>query len=220
MAEKFELSAEIREVAGKGASRRLRRLENKIPAIVYGAGKAPASINIQHHHLTHALKNQAFYSHILTLKVNGKEEKVVLKDLQRHPSKPLILHADFLRVSATEKLHMQVPFRFLHEDEAPGVKLEGGQVSHLMNDVEIRCLPSDLPEAIEIDVSGLQIGESIHLSDIKVPHGVEIVPLLHGDDKTILSIHRQQIAEEPEAPVEAPPAEVPVVGEEEKKEGE
>ncbi len=219
MADKFELTAEIREQAGKGASRRLRRVDNKVPAIVYGAGKEPRPITILHHHFNNALKNQAFYSHILTLNIGGKHEKVVLKDLQRHPSKPLILHADFLRVSATEKLHMNVPLRFTNEDNAPGVKLDGGIVSHLLNEVEIRCLPADLPEFIEVDLAELKMDESIHLSDLKVPEGVELIGLLHQDDRPIVNIHRLHAVEEPETVV-APPAEVPLVGKEEKPEGE
>ncbi|HVV69695.1 MAG TPA: 50S ribosomal protein L25/general stress protein Ctc [Gammaproteobacteria bacterium] len=216
MADKFELSAEIREQAGKGASRRLRRVDNKVPAIIYGAGKEPKSITILHHHFNNALKNQAFYSHILTLNIGNSHEKVVLKDLQRHPSKPQILHADFLRVSATEKLHMHVPLRFVNEDTAPGVKLDGGQISHLLNEVEIRCLPSDLPEFIEVDLAELKIDESIHLSELKTPKGVELIALLHNDDRPVVNIHRPHVVEEPETVV-APPAEVPLVGKEEEK---
>lgn len=219
MADKFELSAEIRDQSGKGASRRLRRKADQFPAIIYGAGKAPKPIAIHHHHMLNALKNQAFYSHILTLSIAGTEEKVVLKSLQRHPSKPQILHADFLRISAKEKLTMQVPLHFTNEETAPGVKIDGGSISRLLNDVEIRCLPGDLPEFIEVDLSELKIDEAIHLSQLKLPKGVELTALLHHDDRSVVSIHHIHVAEEPET-VEAPPAEVPLVGKEEKAEGE
>ncbi len=224
MADKYELSAETRKEVGKADSRRMRRVDNKIPAIIYGAGKTPTPILINHHQMNNALKNDAFYSHILTVRVGHTEEKVVLKALQRHPSRPQILHADFLRISATEKLHMNVPLRFTNEDVAPGVKEDHGMVSRLMNDVEIRCLPSDLPEFIEVDLSELGIDESLHLSQLKVPHGVEIMALLHEDDRPVASIHKPHV-EEVEEPVAEASAEVPLVGEEgeaaeEPKEGE
>src|SRR5262249_15540365 len=155
MADLFELTAEIRKQAGKGENRRLRRVDERIPAIIYGAGKESQPISISHRHITAALKNQAFYSHILTLNVNGAQEKVVLKALQRHPYKPRILHADFLRISATEKLYMNVPIHFINEENAPGVKLSGGMISRLMNEIEVRCFPADLPEHIEVDLSTL-----------------------------------------------------------------
>lgn len=221
MADKYELTAEMRREVGKADSRRTRRVANKIPAIIYGAGKTPTPILINHYHIDHALKNEAFYSHILTVRIGSTEEKVVLKALQRHPSRPQILHADFLRVSASEKLQMNIPLRFVNEELAPGVREEHGLVSHQMNDVEIRCLPANLPEYIEVDLSSLGIGESVHLSQLKVPHGVEIVALLHEDDRPVASIHPPQVAQEEEQA--APPsAEVPLVGEEaqEPKEGE
>ncbi len=218
MANLFELSAEVREHRGKGASRRARRVHNQVPAIIYGAKKDPLAILINHHHISNALKNQAFYSHILTINVNDNAEKVILKALQRHPSKPQILHADFLRISATEKLQMNVPLQFINEDTAYGVKIEGGVVSHLMNEVEIRCLPADLPEFIEVDMADLRNDEAVHLSGLKVPEGVEIVALLHGgEDRPVASIHRRVVSEEPEAPIVVPAAEVPLVGKEEKE---
>jgi large subunit ribosomal protein L25 len=220
MANLFELSAEVRLNHGKAASRRFRRLNNKVPAIVYGANKEPLSILINHHHINNALKNQAFYSHILTLNINNNAEKVVLKALQRHPSKPQILHADFLRVSAHEKLHMNIPLHFINEENAYGVKIEGGVISHLMNEVEIRCLPADLPEFIDVDLTELRNDETIQLSQLKIPAGVEIVALLHdGDDRAVVSIHRRIISEEPEAPIVVPSAEVPLVGKEGEEEG-
>lgn len=214
MADKFELTAEFRTNYGKSASRRLRAAENKFPAIIYGSGKEPVSIMINHHQITNALKNQAFYSHILTINLNGSEEKVVLKALQRHPSKPQILHADFLRVNESEKLYLNVPLHFINEDKAPGVKLDHGAISHLLNEVEIRCFPANLPEFIEVDLIKLELGETLSLSELKLPQGVELVALLHNDDRAVVSIHKPIISTEPEQPVVAPSAEVPLVGKE------
>jgi large subunit ribosomal protein L25 len=214
MANKFELIAELRTNIGKSANRRLRARENKFPAIIYGAGKNPVSIVINHHQITNALKNEAFYSHILTINLNGTEEKVVLKALQRHPSKPQIMHADFLRVSATEKLYLNVPLHFTNEDKAPGVKLDNGVISHLLNEVEVRCFPADLPEFIAVDLGQLSLGETISLSELKLPQGVELVALLHNDDRAVVSIHKPVISTETEQPVVAPSAEVPLVGKE------
>lgn len=213
MADLFELSAELRQGSGKGASRRMRRLEDKVPAVIYGGGKENASVVLEHRHIAKALENEAFYSHILTFDIGGKKEKVVLKALQRHPSKLKIMHADFLRISATEKLTMNIPLHFTNEDIAPGIKLEKGAVSRLANDVEIRCLPADLPEYIEVDMSELNMDESIHLSQVKVPKGVEFVALSHDQDPVLVNIHKPHVIEE-EEPVEAESAEVPVIGEE------
>lgn len=213
MSDLFELSIETRNTFGKGQTRRLRKLDQKVPAVVYGAGKPTQSILLSHRQLDKALQNEAFYSHILTLKSNGTEEKVVLKDLQRHPSKPLIMHADFLRISATEKLTMHITLHFINEDIAPGVKLQNGIISHMLSEVEIRCLPADLPEYIEVDLSQLNLDETIHLSDLKLPKGVELVALSHHDDRPVVNIHKLVVIEEPE-PVVVPAAEVPVVGKE------
>jgi large subunit ribosomal protein L25 len=217
MANLYELTAEKRETQGKAASRRLRRIESKMPAVVYGAGKDPMSILIDHNQIYNALKNETFYSHILTLSINGESEKVVLKDLQRHASKPQVVHADFMRVSATEKLYMTIPFNFIGEDVAPGVKMDDGIISHLMNEVEIRCLPADLPEYIDVEVTNLGINETIHLSDLKPPKGVEIVALISGkeQDQPIVNIHKHQEIVEPEEII-APPAEVPTISDQEK----
>jgi large subunit ribosomal protein L25 len=189
MSASFNLEAEIRTDLGKGASRRLRHTE-KFPAVVYGAGKDPVSLTLDHKKFMHNLENEAFYSHILTLNVGGKEEQVVLKDLQRHPAKVAVLHADFLRVSAKEKLHMNVPLHFINEEASPGAK-EGGLITHSMTEVEIACLPKDLPEYLEVDLSTLELDHSLHMSDITVPSGVEIVELSHGEehDQPIAACH-------------------------------
>jgi len=186
----FELEASVRQDLGKGASRRLRR-DNKVPAVIYGGGGEPVSLVMAHNKVMHSLENEAFYSHILTVTIDGKAEKAVLKDLQRHPYKPAILHLDLLRVNESEKLRMHVPLHFTGEDVAPGVKSGGGSVSHLINDVEIDCLPKDLPEFIEADVSTLGVNETLHLSNLKLPKGVELVQLQHGPehDLPVVSIH-------------------------------
>lgn len=198
MADNYELNAETRNSVGKGANRRMRREENKIPAVIYGGEKNPTPITVDHNTFIRALENEGFYSHILTLKVDGKAEKVVLKDLHRHPYKPKILHADFQRVSAKTKLTMHIPLHFKGEDEAPGVKDQAGIISHHMTEVEVRCLPADLPEFIEVDVSKLNLDDSVHLSSLKLPKGVEIVALLQGQDfdQPIVSIHKPHIAPE------------------------
>jgi large subunit ribosomal protein L25 len=169
--DKFQIEAESRNDRGKGASRRLRRA-GKIPAIVYGAGGEPNAIQLGHTDMLLHTAHEAFYSHILTLKVDGRSERVVLKDMQRHVYKPFIMHMDFLRVSEREALTMRVPLHFINEDRCVGVKTGGGIVSHLMSDLEIVCLPKDLPEYIEVDIEQLQIGESIHLSELALPPGV------------------------------------------------
>ncbi len=192
----FTLSAEVRTDLGKGASRRLRHA-NKVPAIIYGAGKEPMSITLEHHKLANNLENEAFYSHILTIDVDGSSEKAVLKDLQRHPAKPVILHADFLRVSDTEKLKMNVPLHFINEESAPGVKA-GGVLTHNLTEVEIQCLPGNLPEYLEVDMAGVEMEQIIHLTDIKLPEGVELVELSHGEghDQAIAAIHKTRASKD------------------------
>ena len=194
----FNLTAEVRNDMGKGASRRLRR-EGKIPAIIYGAGGEPQNISIEHDKLVHQLENEAFYSHILTIDVGGSQQKAVLKDLQRHPAKPILLHADFMRVSAKEKIKMNVPLHFINEDQAPGVK-KGGLVTHNMTEVEISCLPKDLPEYLEVDLAGVEMEGILHMSDIKLPAGVELVELSHGSDhnQAIAAIHKTRASKEAE----------------------
>jgi len=191
----FELTAVSRNDLGKSATRRLRK-ENKVPAVVYGAGSEPVSITLGHNELLHSTENEAFFSHILSLKIDGKKENVVIKDLQRHPSKSILMHADFLRINLKEKLKVHVPIHFVGEDDAPGVK-QGGVVTHDLVDVEVECLPKNLPEFIEVDVSALAIGESLHLSDIKLLKGLEIVALAQGDDHDlqVVAIHANRAAE-------------------------
>jgi len=195
MSNSFELDVTVREDMGKGASRRLRRLEGMIPGIIYGAGKKPTPITIKHNEIFHHLEDEAFYSHILTLNVGKKKEQVILKDLQRHAYKPVIMHADFLRVKANEKLHTSVPIHYLNEETCPGVK-EGGVISHAYTSVEVACLPKNLPEYLEVDLAALEMDQVVHLSDITLPKGVEIVELIQGadHDQAIVTIHKSRSA--------------------------
>jgi large subunit ribosomal protein L25 len=178
----YTLKAEVRDNMGKGASRRLRRLEGQVPAIVYGGDKEPLTISLPHKDLSRALEDEAFYSHIVTIKIGRKSEKVILKDLQRHPAKPIIVHADFLRVSAKEKINVKVPLHFLNAESSKGVKLEGGSVITQLNELEVSTLPKNLPEFIEVDLLEVGAGDTLHISDVVLPKGVESVALSHGAD--------------------------------------
>ena len=182
MSDAFELEAEARDNVGKGSSRRLRRLENKVPAIVYGGGSDPVKISLDHDDLWHHLENEAFFSHIITLKIDSKPEDVLLKDLQRHPAKNRVMHADFLRVNKNEAIVVNVPLHFINEESCIGVKMQGGRISHQATDIEVRCLPGDLPEYIEVDMQEIETGQVVHLSDVKLPEGVESVTLSHGSE--------------------------------------
>ena len=176
-----ELRAESRTELGKGASRRLRR-SGRIPGTVYGASKDPQSISLSHDEVLHQLDHEAFYSSVLTLNVDEQSEQVVVKDLQRHPYKPDILHIDFQRIDEKQKITMRVPLHFINEQQCVGVKSGGGVISRIMTELEISCLPKDLPEYIDVDLANVNLGESVHLSDIVLPEGVEIYALLSGGD--------------------------------------
>ena len=206
MAVEFQLDAESRTDMGKGASRRLRRA-GKVPGILYGGKKAPAPVTFPHKDVAKSLEHEAFYSHILTVKIGGKSEKAVLKDLQRPPFKPIIMHLDLQRVTATDKIRVHVPLHFIGEDVAPGVKLRSGIVTHLMKHVDVTCLAKDLPEFIEVDVSPLDVGDSVHLSDLKLPSGVEIPGLVAGEehDLPVVSIVLPRAAMETEEVAAAEP---------------
>jgi large subunit ribosomal protein L25 len=195
----FELEAEPRGDVGKGASRRLRR-EGKLPGVVYGSKKDATSITLKHSDLVHQLDNEAFYSHILTLNIGKEKEQVILKDLQRHPYKPTILHIDFQRIDEKEKLTIRVPIHFINETRCIGVKQGGGVISHIMNEIEILCLPKDLPEFIEVDLENVNVGDAVHLADLKLPEGVECYAMLHGGDgdQPVATVHVPRVAEEEE----------------------
>jgi large subunit ribosomal protein L25 len=216
MSEDFDLIADFREDMGKGASRRLRR-EGKVPAILYGAGRPARNLSFDHNKVLRQLENEAFYSSVLNIKVGNKSQAAILKDIQRHPAKLQVLHMDFQRIVDDVEIRMNVPLHFMGEDEAPGAKLEGGTISHLMNDVEVVCLPKHLPEYLEVDVSELKLDEVLHMSDIKLPEGVSIPELEQGEGHDQIVVSIQEIRE---APVEEDeeveePGEVPVAGEEE-----
>jgi large subunit ribosomal protein L25 len=195
MAANFIVNAEQRSDTGKGASRRLRRV-GKVPGILYGAHKEPTMISMAHNELVRQLNDEAFYSNLLNLNLNGAQETVVLKDLQRHPAKPFILHVDFQRVQSDEKIRLNVPLHFVNENTCPGVKA-GGAVSHQLTDVEITCLPKDLPEFIEVDMSAMNVGDALHLSELKLPDGVEY-PSSEGEDYIVVSIHTGHTGDEEE----------------------
>lgn len=198
----FTLDATVRTDMRKGASRRLRRA-NQVPGIIYGGHAEPLAITTGHNEFVHKLEHEAFYSHILTVTIDGKAEQAVLKDLQRHPFKPVIMHFDLQRVLANEKIHMHVPLHFINEAISLGVK-EGGVVSHTVTSVDVTCLPKDLPEYIEVDLASVKIGGSVHLSDLVLPAGVELVELSHGAEHDLAVAHifapRTGGAEEAAAP--------------------
>ena len=182
MSQEFVIEAFPRDDQGRGASRRLRREERKIPAIIYGGNKDATPIAIWHNELKKALENEAFFSHVLTVELNGKKESVILKDLQRHPYKPILTHADFLRVDKDHEIHVNVPLHFINEEKCHGVKMQGGIVAHAMTELEVTCLPKDLPEFIEVDMLNIEVGQTVHISDLSLPEGVESVALSHGED--------------------------------------
>ncbi len=183
----IEINAVKRDAKGTGASRRLRHA-GAVPGVVYGAGKEAVTLELNAKELFLQFRHEAFHASVLTLILDGKKENVLLLDFQMHPVRNTIQHIDFQRVSATEKIHVKVPFHFINADVAPGVKLGGGIVAHVQTEADVTCLAKDLPEFIEVDVSGLEIGHSIHLSQIKLPKGVEFVQLAHGDDAAVASI--------------------------------
>lgn len=193
----FEFNADKRNDQGTGASRRLRRA-GKVPGIVYGGTAAPISIEVDHNAIYLALRKEAFHSSLINLNIDGKKESVLLRDYQAHPYKAIVLHVDFQRVDPNQKLHTKVPLHFVNADIAPGVKLGGGIVSHVLNEVEVTCLAADLPEFVEVDLKDLAAGHSIHVADVKLPKGVTLVQ--HGQDNpvvaTIMTVRGAAAAEE------------------------
>ena len=189
----FTLNAEVRSDLGKGASRRLRRLASLVPAVVYGGEKAPESISMLAKEVAKLLENDAAYSHVIELNVDGAKQNVIVKAMQRHPAKQFIMHADFVRVVAGQKLTAKVPVHFINE-EAPVKK--GGEISHVVNEIEVSCEAKDLPEFIEVDLANAEVGAIIHLSDLKAPKGVEFVALAHGNDLAVANVHAPRVAPE------------------------
>ncbi len=182
MSDQFEVQAELREDMGKGASRRLRRLADLVPAIIYGGDKDPQPLTIVRKDLEKSLENEAFYSHVLSVNVGGDVQKAILKDLQRHPAKDSVMHADFLRVDDKVAIKMHVPIHFLNEESCHGVKMQGGIIQHQETDIEVQCLPGDIPEYIEVDMAAVETGQIVHLSDVTLPAGVTSVALALGED--------------------------------------
>jgi large subunit ribosomal protein L25 len=205
MSDQFELSAEVRGDMGKGASRRLRRLAGQVPAIIYGGTTEPTPLTLISKDLEKALENEAYYSHVLIINIGKKKEKAILKDMQRHPARNTVTHADFLRVDDKVALKVHVPIHFLNEDTCHGVKTEGGMIQHQTTDIEVQCLPGDIPAFIEVDMLELQVGQIVHLSDIKLPEGVTSVALALGEthDLAVASVQAPKGIEEEEDAVEA-----------------
>lgn len=206
----FELGAEFRDDEGKGASRRLRHA-GQVPAILYGGHREPRSLTVSHQKLMLLLDNERFYSTIMNLKVGDQTQAAILKDVQRHPAKNAVLHIDLQRVVESEKIRIRIPIHFKGEAVAIGVKEQGGIVSHQKADLDVSCLPKDLPEFIEVDVSGLALNQSLHLADLKLPDGVQSVELAHGRNSTVVSVHAPR-AEEPEPSAVAAEGAVAVEG--------
>jgi len=203
----FELSAEPRNDQGKGASRRLRH-SGKVPAILYGAHAEPTRLALEHHKLLALVGDEKFYSSIISINVGTQKQPVIVKDVQMHPARNAVVHVDLQRVLETEKIRLHLPIHFKGEAASPGVKTQGGVVSHHMADMEVICLPKDLPEYIELDLSGMNLNDSLYLADVKVPPGVTISALAHGANPPVVSIHAPRVAEpEPTAEAAAAPAE-------------
>ena len=210
----FKIDAELRDDLGKGASRRLRR-ENKVPCIIYGGERDPRSISIEHHKVLRFIEEESFFTSILELKAKGgQRQSVILRDMQRHPAKPIIMHMDFQRINDDEEITMNIPLHFLNEEECEAAKTSGIIVSHQLTDVEIACLPADLPEFIEIDLVDFNEGDVVRLSNINLPKGVTLTAFTHGDveehDVVVVSTtHVQEIVDEDEDTAAPTATEVP-----------
>ena len=209
----IEVNAVPRSTQGKGASRRLRHAA-KVPGVVYGAGQDAQSIELDHKALKQQLKLEAFHASILSLNLDGQKQQVLLRDYQMHPWRMEVLHVDFQRVAADRRIHMKVPLHFMNQESAPGVKIGAGTVSHVQSEIDVSCLPADLPEYVEVDIGEMLAGQSLHLSDLKLPQGVESVALRGGDDLVVVTI---QVPRGEAAAEEAPEAAAPVVAAAEKK---
>ena len=199
MSEQFEVAAQVREAAGTGESRRLRR-QGKVPGVLYGAGQPNVHITMDHDEMRHKLAVEAFHTAVIAVKTGRKTDKAILRAVQMHPCKLRIVHIDFQRIKETEKLHLKVPLHVSGDDVAPGIKTQGGILGQLINEIDISCLPRDLPEYLEVDVSGLEINQSLHLSDVKLPEGVEISSMAHGgEDLAVVAVNapRVEVEEEP-----------------------
>lgn len=208
---RFELQAEARNTLGRIGSRHLRRA-GKVPAVVYGGGAEPSAIVLDHSTLMRQMSQEAFYTSVLTVKIDGQAQAVIVKDVQRHPARPSIVHLDFQRIVEDEEITLNVPLHFVGEAIAKGVKEQGGVIEHLATDVEVTCLPRDLPEYLEVDVSELELNQILHLSDLKLPEGVSLVALEHHQDNPVVTINPPR-REEVEPTEEVAPAEAAAPGE-------
>ena len=225
---KIEVTAFPRTLQGTGASRRLRG-SGRVPGVIYGANKPAAPVELDHNALLRHLKLEAFHASILDMSIDGNRERVLLRDFQMHPWKPIVLHVDFQRIDPNKKIHMRVPLHFMNQEIAEGVKTGGGVVSHVMNEIEIQCLPDRLPEYIEVDLKEMKLDEIIHVNELKMPEGVEPIPKLKTDNPPVVSIHvpRVTVVEEEvaaptteitgQAPADAAAAAAAAAGEGEKK---
>ena len=203
MSDNIVINAKVRNDTGKGASRRLRRNDEMLPAVIYGGKAEPQSIMILHREMAKAAENEALFSSVLDINIDGKVVLAILKDLQRHPARPIILHADFLRVDRSKKLQVHVPLHFINEELCHGVKIEGGRIQHNVIEIEVSCLPDDLPEFIEVDMLEMKLGDILHLSDIVLPENVESVALSYGEDHDlpVASVAAQKAIEDVEEDV-------------------
>ena len=203
----LELNATLREVKGKGASRRLRHA-NTLPAIVYGSGKDPVSITLLQKDVQYRLPDEHFYSQVLSLNIEGKAEDVLVRDIQHHPYKVEVMHMDFIRVDAKKVVHVFSQLHFVGEDVSPGIKTEGGVVNHVITEVELECLAKNIPDHIEVDLSEMHVGDVVHLSDLKLPKGVEVLALKQGEehDTAVVGMHVRKVAVEVEEDTTAPEA--------------
>ncbi|MDH3641640.1 MAG: 50S ribosomal protein L25/general stress protein Ctc [Gammaproteobacteria bacterium] len=218
MSQKIEIIAELRSDVGKGASRRLRRQAEKVPGIMYGGTDDPVPLTVNSNQLSKAMQQESFYSQILNIVVDGKGQQAVVRDLQRHPATEKVQHIDFLRIRADRAIQVSIPLHFIDEDKCIGVRQDGGTIMHNMTEVEISCLPGDLPEYLEVFMAKLELNQSVHLSDLAMPDGVSIVALMHSDDRdaTVVSVQVPRGPTEEEEELEAAAAE----GEEAEGEGE
>ena len=196
MQQGFEIKVQLRDCSNSSAVRRMRKV-GQVPAVVYGGSRPPALLSLNHNDLIRHLENESFYSHILTLKSEGQDERVILRDIQRHPSRAQVLHIDFFRVSEDQQIKVHVPLHFINEEICAGVKQQGGIISHMQTDVEVSCLPKDLPEYLEVDVAELGLGHSLHLSDLKLSRGISLVALLQGEasDYALVSVIMPRVSE-------------------------
>ena len=212
----FVVNAQARADVGKGASRRLRR-QGLVPVILYGSRKGPENLTVEQNKITKQLAQEAFYSNILTIDIAGRKERAVVRDIQRHPYKPLIMHMDFQRVTEDQAIRVNIPLHFINEETCKGVKQQGGAISHLLTELEVECLPKDLPEFIEVDVADLELGQTLHLSELTAPEGVRFTALVQSSehDTGIVNVHHiaraVEVEEEEgeEQEVEETPSETP-----------